>query len=371
MEVQTNAAPAADAGAAQTQQPATPDIGAMTENEYAHARSSYEKEHGAGSWLNRGIKPADKPQTNDPAPKPTDGTNGTGGGAGKSDADAGDLEPGEVTINADGKAIDSKTGRFVPKSAFLRVKGEASELKGANQNLTSELIKARERLAIFTEATAAAPAGQQQQRTEPPKPVDPKEDIFGAFSYAMHQIGELQKQLEAANKGVTDTQQTIERNAVQSYARADAEAFAAKTADFNDALKHVSTAIEKMALRAGADAESAKKAVVQQLAAVIDANRKANKSWASEVYEYAKEIGYAPRGQQGETDAQRKAREDIERIDAGAAAGHSLRGAGGGGVGERLTAAKIAGLSEGEYFTTRKAYIAKNGKDAWDRLVNS
>jgi uncharacterized protein YukE len=332
----------------------------MSETEYAHAKTSYEKDHGPGSWLNRDFTTPAKPkQAAQPAADGQPQAADQGGD--------GDAEPGEVTINADGKAIDSKTGRFVPKSAFLRVKGELGEYKGKTETLTTELIKARERLSIFNEASQ--PAAQQQAKAEAPKPVDPKEDIFGAFNYALHKINELQTQLENANKGVTETQQTIERNAVHSYAKNDADAFAAKTSDFHDALTHVSKVIEKAALRAGADQESAQRAVVQQIGAMINASRAGNKSWASEVYEWAKEIGYAPKG--AESDAQRKAREDIERINAAGAAAHSMRGAGGGGVGEQLTAGKLAGLSENEYFNTRKTYIAKNGVDAWNRLVNS
>jgi uncharacterized protein (DUF2147 family) len=367
MEVQP-ITPTADTGAAATPAPAQPfDPGSVSESEYAHARTNYEKEHGPGSWLNRDFTaPTEQKPKNDPAPKPQ-GDSGTGAGAGRAD-EGGDLEPGEVTINADGKAIDSKTGRFVPKSAFLRVKGELGAVKSEKDTLATELVKARERLSIFTETTQQPAA--QQQKVEPPKPVDPKEDIFGAFNYLQHQYSELQKQLENANKGVTEAQQTIERNAVQSYAKSDADAFAAKTADFKDALAHVSTVIEKAAMRAGADAEGARQAVLQQIGAIINTSRSTGKSWASEVYEWAKEIGYQAKVN-GETEAQRKAREDIERINAGGAAGHSLRGAGGGAVGEQLTAAKLAGMSEGEYFTTRKNYIAKHGLAAWEKLVNS
>jgi len=362
MEGQTATAPAPES-AAPPPASAPVDVGTLSEGDYVRQRSDYEAKNGRGSWIQKVASEAPAAQQN-AAAAPGEGEPPAAAQPGDDD-----LEPGEVTINADGKAIDSKTGRFVPKSAYLRVKGEVGELKGTTEQLRTQLIQAKERLSIYAEATTA-PAAAAAPAKEAPKRVDPAEDLFAHNAYLEHTVGELQKRLEQIEGKTTATQQGLENRDLQQYAKSDAEAFAAKTPDFSAALQHVSAALEKAAVRFGATPEEAKTEAVKQIHAFINQNRGAKKSWASEAYDWAKEIGYAPKpAGGGETAEQKAAREEVERINAGKAASTSLRGAGGNGVGEQVTREKLATMPEGEYFNTKRAYVAKHGVDGWNRLI--
>ena len=89
---------------------------------------------------------------------------------------------------------------------------------------------------------------------------------------------------------------------------------------------------------------------------------------AERLYNIATARGFAPKTA-SDTAAQNSAAE-IARIKTGQAASQSLRGAGtGSGVGEGLTVAKLASMSDGEFDAARSQYIAKHGKVAWTNLT--
>lgn len=280
-----------------------------------------------------------------------------------SDGDDADDEDGiEIVKDANGNARDAKTGKFVPKSAMLRYKDEAKTAKQEAQQLRDNLIAARERLAILTEAS------QPQQATEPQEeaPPDPEQDIFGYAKWAQKQIIELQKQITTAQ---TKTQEEFQAYRMKDAFKADISAYRAQKPDFDMAYQHLVNNRDAELQALGFDNQQERQQMLEREAASIvsDAISKGH-SPADRLYRLAVARGYQMQAQQ--TDAQAKAQADLDRIKAGQAAAQSLRGAGSGGaVGEQLTVQKLANMSDEQYATTRSNYIAKNGKAAWVNLT--
>lgn len=369
------------------------EIVVSSEADYARARKDYETKHGPGSWVRR-LAPDEQPEAEAksepekvvkaPAEKAAEakGDEKTKSAAKDEKAaklEGDDAEPGEITINADGKAIDPKSGRFVPKSAYLRVKGDLTETRTSAEKLKSDLIAARERLSIFTEATEQETrAKETKPAIEPQKPVDPKEDIFGAYEFMAKKVQELAERLEKT--GAT-TAQSVERIAVENYTRNDAESFVKANPDFNEALGHALNVFERLEAASGvSDEGQRKKNTVAKLRDLIEDSRKMGQSWASRVYAIAKEVGYQKKEEQkpnpatpnpidASKEAEKAAREQIDRINGAAGASQSLRGTGNGGVEPELTRDRVLAMGESEYASTRKAYISKHGRDKWERMV--
>lgn len=365
MDTEVVADTSVDTGAAPAAAPATPDVGAMSEADYANQRSSYEKEHGSGSWLRHiNEAPADPAKPNGAA-KPAEAKTAAAQPT-EATTDDGEMEPGEITINADGKPIDTKTGRFVPKSVMLRYKGEAKEAKATIDTLRTQVIQARERLSLFEEAT--------KPKDEPKpelKPVDPKEDIFGAYEYVAKQLAALQEQLTNTTK-TTEAQLTETRN--RDAFVSDARRFAAQEPTFTEAFGFLraqyDAELEAMGI---ADKDQRDARLTSELRNFVDGAIANKQSPAELLFKRAKARGYQPKPAQpqGESEAEKKAREEIERINAGKAASATLGGAGGGVIADKLDINKLASMPEGEYYETRKAFIAKHGQTAWNKLTNA
>lgn len=343
----------------------TPDkLFEASEADYAQARSDHIKKHGDGSWekyIGGLAAPDAKPST--PAAKPALATVEQPGDG------ADDAEPGEITIDASGAARDTKTGQFVPKQAFLRVKGSEKAQREQNATLIGQLAAAQERVAILMEAMPQSQATKAQE-VEPDAPIDPKEDLLGA-------VAQISKRIEQLSKQGTETQKAtnarIEAQEHQQYTMSDAQRFAAKNPDFQAAFAHAVQAQEAVQVAMGMTPEAAKKAVMAQVNHLIASARKEGASWAERVYKYAGVVGYKkaePTAGDGETEAAKAARLEIERINKGQEASASLRGTGQGGGGEALTREKVATMSEGDYYSTRSSYIAKHGKAAWEKFMN-
>jgi glutaredoxin 2 len=371
MEGQTQTAtPEAGAGAGAGAPPGgsfTPDkLFEGSEADYSHARDEHIKQHGPGSWeryISGLSETAEKPKEQTTPAK----ANGVDHPEIKDD----DAEPGEITINSDGKPVDAKTGRFVPKAAYLRkaeeVKtktAEVNEYRGKTENLLSEVVKLKERLSLLTEVANLEKKGTQTN--DQPAIIDPKEDLIGAFDALMKKVAELEK---GPQKDVQEVKAQLEARELRDWTMSDARSFAAKTPDFQQAMAHAVAVQEAAQVALGLSAEEAKAAVQEQLRGLIADAKKNGKSWAERVYAYAKVVGYAKAAEPGESEAEKAARAEIERINNGQAASASLRGAGGNGVGEVLTREKVAMMDENEYANTRRSYIAKHGAGAWEKFM--
>lgn len=373
MEGQTQeVAPAPEAGAAAPagDQGASVDPGTLSEADYAHQRKEFEDKNGPGSWLknlNEVMPEPEEPSEQKPnkEAKPETPAEKPNGEAKNEDGEAID---GEITINADGKPIDTKTGRFVPRSAFLRVKGEAGELKQTKETLTAELIRARERLSIFEEATKAK---DDKPADEPAEPVDPQDDIFGAYAFMANKVKELEGKLDSSTKTTAETlAETRNKDAFLS----DARAFSVKEPTFVEAFTFLKEQYGAELEAIGVESKDERDTrITNDLRAFVSDALANKRSPAEMLYKLAIARGYQPKpaAEAGESEAEKKAREEIERINAGKEASASLSGSGSPGVGEQLTRDKVATLPEGEYFSARAAYIAKHGKAAWEKLLNA
>lgn len=268
---------------------------------------------------------------------------------------------GEITFDAAGNARNAKTGQFVPKSAFLRVKGEAKEAKTQAQQLRDNLIAAKERLAILTEAAAPVKA-----EAAPPDdtPIDPEVDLFGAFKQAMKKVAALEEQVKESR---TQTQAERESRAIQSTFESDARRFKSQAPDFEAAVQYlVNQRTGELAAVGVSDAQQRSAMVAREAQDLIANAVRERTSPAELLYRIAQARGYNAKT---EAPSLEKAAQELEKIAKNQAANVSMRGVGQGGVQESLTLEKYLNSSEDDGLAMRDSYIAKHGKDAWQRFL--
>jgi hypothetical protein len=264
----------------------------------------------------------------------------------------------EIEVGADGQVRDLKTGRFVRHEAFLRTKQQAkSETERANR-LAEEVVRSRERLAIYAELSQP---GAERQQQEPAKPIDPSEDVFGALQQLMEENKALKAQFEKAS---SETAAQFENRALNEYVVSDATRFAATKPDFQKALSHALAVQDRIETRMGnTDPAARSKAVNDALRAIVTQSKRAGTSWAETVYNIAMDYGYKPAEAES---VSAEASAGIDRIRNGQAAAVSMRHAGSGVPAESMTVTKLAEMSEREYLKVRADYNAKHGPTAFE-----
>lgn len=270
---------------------------------------------------------------------------------------------GEVALDVNGNARDLKSGKFVPKSAFLRIKEEAKTLKAESQQLRDTVVQARERLAILTEATAPQP--QAQQLTEDKEP-DPETDLFAWVSWSRRQMATLKEQLA---KTSTETREQFEARALKETFQHDVQTFMQQTPTFKDGYAYlVNQRHTELAALGVSDQAKRDQIIAEEARDLVQSAIKNRQSPAALIYQLATARGFTPKT--ANDDAAAKVAQEIERIKQGQQAAQSLRGAGSGaGVGEQLTMARLAAMSDEDYATTRSSYISKHGKAEWSRIT--
>lgn len=335
-----NAAVAPSTGPAPSEAPA--DSAEMSAAERAYFESRGED--------TSGLFPKDEPEPVAPAPEVKPEAKET------APAEAGDdAEPGEIEISADGTARDTKTGRFVPKSAYLRVRDEAKSYRDQASKYRDAAIQARERLALYAEAVGDT---GKPKEPEPPKP---EEDIFG---FAQHMANKVQ-QLEAEMRG--NAQQTQAQRAVEQ----DMRTFVSKEPGFVEAFGFLAAQVDaELTARGVADAATRQRMINEQARDVMIDSLRNGRSGAETIFSIAKARGWAPKpAVDPATEAAAKTAAEIAKINEAKAAGASLRSAGAPGVPDVLTAERISNMNDAEYSRTRTDYIAKHGRGAWNRLI--
>lgn len=306
-----------------------------------------------------------------PEAKPAPVTNGAtasppakaDGAQGEADADA-DGE-GDIEVGADGTIRDLKTGRFVRHEAFMRTKNLAkAETERANR-LAAEVVRNRERLAIYSELQPPAETQHQPARKEAPKP---EEDIFGAYDHLKQEFDALKQEM---SKSTTETNAKIEARETDEYFRSDLAKFTTSKPDFDKALQHATITQDKILQRRGvADPNERQRMIITELQSIIKTAKEAGKSWAETVYGIAEDYGYKPEAPAGDVNAVTpEARAAIDRINKGQEAGLSLRGSGSGGVPETMTIAKLADMPEREFLKVHSDYVGKHGVQAWNDFM--
>jgi hypothetical protein len=334
--------------------------------EYERVRSEHVAKHGTASWEKYISGASEQPSA--PADKPKAEPSKLNGKTPPEPQGDGDAEPGEIVINADGRAIEKGTGRFVPREAFLRVKGEAQAVRGKAETLSTENAGLKERLSLLMDVLDQGKTPDQGIKPAETPALNPKEDLIGTVEALIKLVSEKDK---APSKDIVEVKAKLEAQEIRDYTLGAARTFQQANPDFQQAMQHAIATQEAAQVALGLSPEDAKTNVQTQLKALIAEAKKANANWAGRLYAFAQAVGYRKADAEGDgkSEAEKAAEAEIARINNGKDASHSLRGAGGGGVGEVMTAEKVVGLPFDEYHTFRRNYVSKHGQSGWDRFI--
>ena len=309
------------------------------------------------AYMEGGPAPQAEPSPTAPPPATDDTARATDGQQADTDGDT-DLDDDDT----DSETARDENGRFVSRSALLRVKEREKQTREALSKVAVELIRRRERDAVFSELAA------RQGQPEVPaaeKDIDPTEDIFGAYTQLAKKFQALESRLSETDQNV---RQTFEAQSLQQMATRDMQTFSAKEPAFLDAYKYLEgqrhAELEALGI---ADPQQRQEIVRREARELVQGALKSNASGAERIFRLAQARGFKP---QTAPDVNTAASETIERINKGKAAAQSLRNAGGtSDVGQALTPQKLADMSDKEFSATRTAYIKKHGAHAWDKLI--
>ena len=328
----------------------------MTENDFAPGESGESftpEEQAAFEAYERG---EEGPSAAPAAPEAPEGAP-TGGEAAAPAGEPGEA-PGEGTeIDPNLQARDEK-GKFVPHGAFHEERERRKAVEKELTDLREKYARGDERLRLITEAMQQRPAPQQQPQAEPPKVIDPKEDIFGAYEQLKAELAELKGGVEQTKQ---ETQQEREFKVVRDDYIADLNRFGAAEPAFADAFRFVAqTRAAELKLLGHPETQIPQLLGQEELQLAIQA-RQRGVSPAEMLFAVAKARGFAPKAAEpapapapaapAETPAQK-----AERVAAGQAGpGKSLSAAGGAPAGE-VTFEMLAQMSEADF----EAFATKN-----------
>lgn len=304
----------------------------------------------------------------------------------------GDAEPGEITLD-DGKARDTKSGRFVPHAALhqerLARKELAAQLEAVRQDRAreaGELAQLKERLAILNEAFSAddatAPPGQEtdEDPTDSDEPIDPEVDIFGAFKQLQKQLVRERTARDQSIKQVTETAQMSQTQlAEQQLQRAyqdDALHYAQSVPDFGPAYQHLSQARRaELEIMGMTDKNAVQKQLIEEERAIVIHAVKTGRRPADMIYNLAKAKGYrapepaptpdpkpaekAPAAKNGAAMDAITAAEKAQRAAA------TLSGGGGGSSEAEPSISTLANMGEDQF----AEFVAKHGVDKVNRIM--
>ncbi len=266
-----------------------------------------------------------------------------------------------IEIGADGKPRDLKSGRFVPHGAFHKERERRKALESENLSYREKMARADERLAVLNQIIGAQEGPEQAQKEEP---INPDEDIFGAFKQAMGKIEKLQSQLNVREQ--REQSSAAEQNLVQSYQN-DAVRFLQEKPDFKDAYFHLVNARHKELEAIGVTDHSQRNAMIAQeekgLVAQAIQNRR---SPAQVMYQLALARGFTAGQSPAPTPSPTPtpnptpspAAQKIEQIKAGQQKTASLSSAGG-SPGEGMTLEALANMSDDE-FHKKVGHLSRN-----------
>lgn len=317
-----------------------------------------------------------------PAPAPVADAAGDKQPKVEAEAPPAEVDPDEVKVDDKGVARD-RHGRFVkhvPYERFAKVSARAKAAEERALRLMEEAARADERAKLAAQAPAAPANARQETATEPP---DPEQDPFGFMRWQAARIAALEGRL---GETAAQTQERLREAEAQRAYEQDIARARTQRPDIDAATKHLIEARAKQLVLANpirfatADGSPNEPELLKQLAdelrSLRDSALQAKRSPAEIIYQNALLFGYRPaqvannQATNGASNGASKAIAEIEAINAGGAAAASMRGAGTTvGIGGELTPAKIAAMNPAEFQAARSAYIAKHGKDAWNKLI--
>lgn len=279
------------------------------------------------------------------------------------------VDPAAPAIDPQSQARDEK-GKFVPHGALHEEREKRKAIEKDRDELREKVARFDERLRIFSEASRAQPAAAAQPAAEPPKVIDPKEDIFGAYEQLKAKLDALEGGVQ---KSAEDRRVEAEQKAVHDHYIADAQRFVAAEPSFGEAYRHLYQSRGAELLAAGVPESQIVARIRDEEMQIAAAARQANRSPAETIFAIAKARGFAPKAPEPapattptpatpvETAAQK-----AERVAAGQAGpGKSLSAAGGAPAGE-VTFETLMNMSEAEF----EAFALKN-PDKLDKLMGA
>ncbi|MCV0371726.1 hypothetical protein [Filomicrobium sp.] len=267
---------------------------------------------------------------------------------------------------------DGKFVKMVPHGALHKTRERLKEEKRARAEIQEKWARGEERLNILNEAFNGGGQTQQtgatQQKPDDPfseEPIDPGQDIFGAY-----------EQLQRQNKALfdrfssTQTQQQTREYAthlMQAY-HADTEAFKAREPQYDDAVRHVvNVRIAQLKAMGITDPAQINQTIQQEESDLAVRALTSKKSAAAMFFEMAKALGFQPTAQNGnvnQNNGKNPAVEKIEQINRGKQAADTLSNAGG-SANEGLTIERLANMTDDEFAAAR----ASMPKAQFERLM--
>jgi hypothetical protein len=275
-----------------------------------------------------------------------------------------DDEPveGETFIDADGKARDVKTGRFVPHEAYTKLQTKHKQTKTELEQSRERAAKTEGRLTELSNLLGLVLKDEEPaQRQEAPRKVDPKEDLVGALEYALEQLGNVNKKLEEGE--TVSKQREANTRLVTSY-EADIKATLAKAPEFKDAYGFLLETVHKeLEARGLSDKALRDKAIAKSEREIVEEALEAGRSPCSVLFAMAEARGWkkaAPSNDPLKSAAAEKIEDRRDKMAASA----SLSAAGG-SSGESLTAKDLAEMSEDQLADLK----SKLSKAQWRKLM--
>jgi|SRR5882724_909797 len=302
------------------------------------------------------------------------------------DADS-ETAPGEVTIEADGKVRDPKTGRFVPHQAFHEERTRRKELEAKTVTQQEQLARVQERLSVLTEIIQ----GQEQlqrgaQKTEtapePEAEINPEVDVFASVAQLQKRDGERAARLAEIERNANQRIDAIQQEALY---RQDALTFAMKTPDFPDAYRYFNERRrDELKILGFTDEAQIDNRIMGEERALMALGLREKRSPSQIIYDMARNRGYAPKAsepapapapitqtaqpvQAAQPTVPQISPDSAQRVQNtqnGQGASRSLSGAGG-ASGDGLTVQQLADMSEEDFLQ----FAGKIGAKKLDRLL--
>jgi hypothetical protein len=228
----------------------------------------------------------------------------------------------DVYLDAEGRARDRRTNRYVPHQALHAERLRRKEVETKAHEAEVRAAKAEERLATLSELVNAARQADpyafpdQQPPHDPNAEIDPEVDLFGA-------VKQLKQQLTQAKK-------TQENQLFQDSLRSDITDFVRQTPDFFDAYRHLAAARDAELVTLGvSDPQARREHLLREEQALAVQALRTGKSPAKIFYNLAKGRGYGRAAVPQYQQPAPQAVQQIQHLQHGVANSATLSGMGG------------------------------------------
>ncbi|MGB1215603.1 MAG: hypothetical protein ACPG4X_19690 [Pikeienuella sp.] len=259
-------------------------------------------------------------------------------------------ETPDTEKDGDDKQDDDGKSKFVPHQALHAEREEHKKTR-------SELDGFREKWAALEERQRVFQELQQQQNTEEPaKPIDPDEDIFGAFKQQQEELAAIKAQIAERDQSAQQMQQSQSiENLVWGAWNESVEQFKAETPDYEDAARWLADYRDNQlkgyaTIDARYNSQQARNEHLNgELRNIVIESTRQGVSPAQAVYDLAKSYGFTGEKTEMPEDQINGATEKLEKLEKAQQSNKTVgQGHGGGAAGE-ITPEAIAAMSDTEF----------------------